>query len=99
MSTRHHTALDIGHAFRVTAKTVKRYATEGCPHARDGDGRLWFNAAEVHAWLTHKGRSGRQGRPVTCDAPGAADRVRDSADASRLRRMAKEMQAALGGII
>lgn len=62
----------VARALKVSARTVTKWAKEGCPHARASRSRrapLRYNIAEVRAWMKAHGRSGRPGRPpVASDA-------------------------------
>src|SRR5690349_7248299 len=61
--TRTDSPAEIARAFALHVKTVRRYAAQGCPHDRDGAGRMRFDPAEVRRWMSGTGRDGRPGRP------------------------------------
>lgn len=44
-------------------RTIRRWCADGCPHTREADGRLRFNAREVELWMEREGREFGGGRP------------------------------------
>lgn len=78
----------------ITARSLRRYVPQGCPHVKDAAGRLRFNVDAVRRWMKQHGRDGTPGRPVTvdevlADAQAELDQV--------FRRGSAPVPGALGG--
>jgi len=75
---RNDTSSDVADLFDVHEKTIRQgWVKRGCPHERR-EGRLYFDAGEVAAWMQAEGVTGKPGRPDGETSPAL--------EAARLRK-------------
>jgi len=76
---RDQTADEVAEILDQNERTIRRWASEGCPHTvSQAQGKpLMFNDGEVQAWATANNKTGKPGRPKSSAVPVGLENDKD----------------------